>query len=107
MPRVLGPDNLSTVAPAAGRGAPDLGVILTATVAVTGTGTVSATVQLEGSNDGANWFAVGAAINVGPGASPQIANAVRVQFSYAQYRHNCTAISGTAAVAACSTSVGS
>lgn len=95
MPRgVLGPDVFTTVVAGAGRQAPDLGTIITMTAVETGTGAVSATIALEGSNDGANWFAVGAALAL-TGAAPQTGTVTRVQFSFAQYRANVTAITGS------------
>ena len=99
MPRgVLGPDTFSTATPGAGRQAPDMGTIITVTgVATCSSGNVAATFRLEGSNDGTNWFAVGADQVIASGASPQLASFVRIQFSYAQYRVNCTALTGTGA----------
>lgn len=106
MPRgVLGPDVFTTAVPGPGRQAPDLGTIVTMTAVETGTGAVTATVQLEGSNDGANWFAVGAALSL-TGTAPQTGVAVRVQFSYAQYRANVTAITGTSATVTTHITVG-
>ncbi|MBC7597404.1 MAG: hypothetical protein H7238_00130, partial [Polaromonas sp.] len=88
MPRgVLGPDTFTTVVAGPGRQAPDLGTIITMTAVLSGSGAVNANVQLEGSNDGAIWFAVGASLNL-TGTAPQTGSAVRVQFSYAQYRAN-------------------
>ena len=108
MPRILGPDNFTTVVAGVGRGAPDMGTIITVTGVATATsGNVSASFQLEGSNDGVNWFIVGAAQVIASGASPQLASFVRIQFSYAQYRINCTALTGTGALLVTSTSVGS
>lgn len=107
MPRILGPDTFSTVVAGIGRGAPDLGTIITMTAVLTcSSGNCSAGVQLEGSNDGVNWFIVGAALTFASAASPQTQSAVRVQFSYAQYRANCTAITGTGAQLVTSISVG-
>jgi hypothetical protein len=99
MPRgVLGPDTFTSAVNGPGRQAPDLGVIVTATgVATCTSGNVSATWRVEGSNDGTNWFAVGGDIIISAGTSPQLSNANRVQFAYAQYRSACTAISGTGA----------
>lgn len=97
MPRgVLGPDTFITATPGPGRQAPDLGTIVTLTAVETGSGAVTASVQIEGSNDGANWFPVGGALAL-TGSAPQTGAVVRVQFSYAQYRANCTAITGTSA----------
>lgn len=107
MPRgLLGPDTFTATGPGQARQSPDLGTILTLTAAVVGTGTVSATVQIEGSNDGTYWFSVGAPLSIGAGASPQSATAVRSPFSYAQYRANCTAISGTNAALTTAIGVG-
>lgn len=108
MPRgVLGFDVFTTAVPGAARQAPDLGTIITITVLATATaGNVSATVRLEGSNDGANWHAVGVDVVIASAASPQIANATRVQFAYAQYRANVTAIAGTGAVVTTHIAVG-
>ena len=99
MPRgVLGPDNFTTAVPGTGRQAPDLGTIITVTgVATCSSGTVSATFRLEGSNDGTNWFPVGTDQVIAAAASPQLASFTRVQFAFAQYRTNCTAIAGTGA----------
>ena len=99
MPRgVLGPDTFSTVTPGPGRQAPDMGTIITVTgVATCSSGNVNATFRLEGSNDGVNWFPVGADQIIAAAASPQLASFVRIQFSFVQYRINCTAIGGTAA----------
>ena len=109
MPRgILGPDTFTTAVAGTGRQAPDLGTIITMTAVATCTsGSVSATVQLEGSNDGANWFSVGAALVISSGASPQLGTVTRVQFAYAQYRANCTAITGTGAQLVTAISVGS
>lgn len=109
MPRgVLGPDTFTTVVAGPGRQAPDLGVIVTVTgVATCSIGNVSASFQLEGSNDGINWFIVGAAQVIASGASPQLASFVRVQFSFAQYRINCTALTGTGAQLVTAIAVGS
>lgn len=99
MPRgVLGPDTFTAATTGPARQAPDMGTIVTVTgVATTSSGNVSATFRLEGSNDGANWFAVGADQVIALAASPQLASFVRIQFSYAQYRINCTALTGTGA----------
>ena len=99
MPRgVLGPDTFTSAIAGPGRQAPDMGTIVTVTGVATATsGNVSATFRLEGSNDGINWFAVGADQVIASGASPQLASFVRIQFSYAQYRINCTALTGTGA----------
>ena len=99
MPRgVLGPDTFTTATAGTGRQAPDMGTIITATgVATCSSGNVSATFRLEGSNDGTNWFAVGADQVIASGPSPQPASFVRIQFSYAQYRINCTALAGIGA----------
>lgn len=109
MPRgILGPDIFTSATAGAGRQAPDLGTIITMTAVATCTsGSVSASVQVEGSNDGATWFSVGAALNISSGASPQSAAIVRVQFSYAQYRANCTALTGTGAQLVTAIAVGS
>lgn len=109
MPRgILGPDTFTGVAAGTARQAPDLGVILTASgVATCSSGNVSATWRIEGSNDGTNWFAVGADVVISAGASPQLSSAVRVQFSWAQYRINCTALTGTGAQLVASIAVGS
>ena len=108
MPRgVLGPDTFNSVSAGPGRQAPDLGTIVTVTgVATTPSGNVPARFQLEGSNDGLTWFIVGAAQVISSGASPQSASFVRVQFSYAQYRINCTALTGTGAQLVTAISVG-
>jgi hypothetical protein len=99
MPRgVLGPDTFSTVTTGPGRQAPDMGTIVTVTgVATCSSGNVSATFRLEGSNDGINWFAVGADQVITAAASPQLASFTRIQISFAQYRVNCTALTGTGA----------
>jgi hypothetical protein len=109
MPRgVLGPDTFTSVVAGPGRQAPDLGVIVTVTGVATATsGLVSASFQLEGSNDGVNWFVVGAAQVIASGASPQLASFVRVQFSYAQYRINTTALTGIGAQLVTTIAVGS
>ena len=107
MPRILGPDTFTSAVAAVGRGAPDMGTIITVTgVATTTSGNVSASFQLEGSNDGLNWFIVGAAQAISSAASPQTASFVRVQFSYAHYRIYCTALTGTGAQLVTSISVG-
>jgi len=104
--KVLGPDVFSANGSGPGRQAPDLGVILTMTAVLTGTGACTATLQLEGSNDGSNWFAVGATLALS-GTAPQVGSAVRVQFSYAQYRHTASNITGTGASVSVSTGVSS
>ena len=109
MPRgVLGPDTFTSAVAGIGRQAPDLGVILAAAGILTCTsGLCSAMWRIEGSNDGINWFAVGADVVISANASPQPSSAIRVQFSWAQYRINCTAISGTGAVLTTTIAVGS
>jgi len=109
MPKgVLGTDTFTSIAAGPGRQAPDLGVIVTATgIATCTSGNVSATWRVEGSNDGSNWFAIGADVVISAAASPQLSSATRVQFAYAQYRANCTAISGTGAQLAVVIAVGS
>lgn len=99
MPRgVLGPDTFTSAIPGLGRQAPDMGITVTVTAVLTCTsGNCSATVRLEGSNDGTNWFAVGADQVFSSAASPQSAAFVRNPFSFAQYRANCTALTGTGA----------
>jgi hypothetical protein len=107
MPKgVLGPDVFIANAPGPGYQAPDLGVIITYTAVETGSGTVTASCQLEGSNDGTTWFPVGAAIALN-GAAPQSGSAVRVQFSFAQYRSNVSGITGTGAQVTTHIAVGS
>jgi hypothetical protein len=103
---ILGPDTFVSATTGPGRAAPDMGVIITMTGVITGTGAVSGSVQLEGSNDGANWHSIGAAMNLS-GTNLAINNAIRVQFCYRQYRANCTAISGTGATLVTHISVGS
>jgi hypothetical protein len=109
MSKVLTPDTFTTAgASPAGKQAPDLGCIVTATGVLTCTsGNCSATWRVEGSNDGANWQAVGADVVIGSAASPQLSNANRVQFAYAQYRANCTAITGTGVQLVVAIAVGS
>lgn len=99
MPRgVLGPDTFTSVAVGPGRQAPDMGITATVTAVLTCTsGNCSGTVRLEGSNDGTNWFAVGADQVFSAAPSPQSAAFVRNPFSFAQYRTNVTALSGTGA----------
>lgn len=63
---------------------------------VSGTGTVSATVQPQGSNDAVNWVNVGSGMTIASGASPQIGTEVS-NVTYQFYRSNVTAISGTSA----------
>jgi len=104
--KVLGPDSFTANGSGSGRQAPDLGVILTITAVLTGTGVCSGTLQVEGSNDGTNWFAVGATIALS-GTAPQSGSATRVQFSYAQYRHTASNITGTGATLTCSTCISS
>lgn len=63
---------------------------------VTGTGSVSATVQLNGSNDGVNWTAIGSGITITSGTSPQ--NGAQVSnTTYQYYQANITALTGTSA----------
>jgi hypothetical protein len=109
MSKVLTPDTYSAPGQSpAGKQSPDLGVIVTATGILTCTsGNCSATWRIEGSNDGNNWFAVGADVTISSGASPQLSQATRVQFAYAQYRSNCTAIAGTSAQLVVTIAVGS
>jgi hypothetical protein len=103
---LLGPDTFTSVSAGPGRQAPDMGVIITMTGALAGTGSVSATVQVEGSNDGINWHVVGTALSLS-GTNTAIGNKVLVQFSFKQYRANCTAITGTSAKLTTHISVGS
>lgn len=63
---------------------------------VTGTGSVSATVQPQGSNDGNTWVSVGTAITIASGASPQSGTAI-TSATYQYYRANVTALTGTGA----------
>ena len=108
MSKVIGQDTFTSAVPGTGKQSPDLGVIITVTaVGTTTSGNVSYTYQLEGSNDGTDWHAVGASVVVAAGASPQISNATRVQFAYAQYRVNLTAITGTGAQVVTTIAVGS
>ena len=104
--KVLGPDTFTANGSGPQRQAPDLGVILTMTAVLTGTGAVTSTLQLEGSNDGTNWFSVGAALPLS-GTAPQSGAAVRVQFSYAMYRVTASNITGTGASVTVSTGVSS
>jgi len=99
MPRgVLTPDTFTTAVPGAAKQAPDMGITITLTAVLTcSSGNCSATVRVEGSNDGANWFACGADQVFSLAASPQSAAIVRNPFSFSQYRANCTAITGTGA----------
>ena len=99
MPRgILGPDTFIATGTGVARQAPDLGTIISASgVATCSSGNVSATWRVEGSNDGVNWFPVGADVVISAGASPQLSSAIRVQFAWAQYRTNCTALTGTGA----------
>ena len=107
MPKVLTPDTFTTAIAGPNKGAPDMGTIITVTgVATCTSGNVSAAFQLEGSNDGVNWFIVGVSQVISSGASPQLASFVRIQFSYAQYRINCTSITGTGAALVTTISVG-
>lgn len=103
---LLGPDTFTSVTPGPGRQSPDMGVIITMTGALSGTGAVSATVSVEGSNDGTNWHTVGTALSLS-GTNTAIGNKVLVQYSFKQYRANCTAISGTGATLVTHISVGS
>jgi hypothetical protein len=109
MTKVLSPDTFTATGTSpAGKPSPDLGVILTATGVLTCTsGNCNATWRIEGSNDGANWQAVGADVVISSAASPQLSNAQRVQFAYAQYRANCTAIVGTGAQLVVTIAIGS
>ncbi|WP_342617218.1 hypothetical protein [Rhodoferax sp. GW822-FHT02A01] len=101
-------DTLTAIAVGVARQAPDLGVIITVTAKLTCTsGNCSATARLEGSNNGTDWYAVGADQVFSSGASPQTAAFTRVQFAFAQYRINCTAISGTGAALVTDIAVGS
>lgn len=104
--KVLGPDTFTANGSGPWRQAPDLGVILTLTGVVTGTGAVTTTLQLEGSNDGVNAFPVGATLALS-GASPQSGSAVRVQFSFAMYRVTASNVTGTGATCVASTGVSS
>jgi hypothetical protein len=104
--KVLGPDIFTANGSGPGRQAPDLGVILTITAVLTGTGACTGTLQVEGSNNGTDWFAVGATIAL-TGTAPQSSSATRVQFSYAQYRHTASNITGTGATLTCHTGISS
>lgn len=64
---------------------------------VTGTGSVSATICIQGSMDGTNYDPA-CILTLTPSAtSPAMASAVSVASRYAYYRCNVTAISGTGA----------
>jgi len=67
-------------------------------VTVTGSGNVSASAQIVGSNDTVNWALYGPAIAVASGASPQSQSAVG-NIPYQFYSAFLTAISGTGAKA--------
>lgn len=108
MSKVLGTDTFAATGTGKAYQAPDLGVIVQASgIATTSSGNVSATWRVEGSNDGTNWFAVGADVVIASGVSPQLSSANRVQFAWAQYRINCTALTGTGAQLVTSIAVGS
>ena len=70
----------------------------TVAVVVSGTGNVSATVQLQGSNDDINWQNAGTAITIASGASPQLGNTI-VNSTWQFFRGNITALTGTNASA--------
>ena len=72
-------------------------------VVVTGSGSVSATVQPLSSNDGVNWLDYGSAMAVAAGTAPQQtgANGAGVWAYYSAY---VTAISGTGAAVTCTMS---
>ena len=63
---------------------------------VTGTGNVSATLQLQGSNDAVNWQNAGTPITIASGASPQLGNVI-VNSTWQFFRGNVTALTGTSA----------
>lgn len=63
---------------------------------VTGTGSVSATIQPQGSNDGVSWASIGSGITIASGASPQIGTEIS-NVTYQYYRSNVTALTGTGA----------
>ena len=110
MTKVIRQDTFNGVAVGVGAQSPDLGIVITFTgIATCSSGNVSATFQLEGSNTGnANeWHVVGAPVTISAGASPQIANGTRVQFAFAQYRINCTALTCTGAQLVTQIAVGS
>jgi len=70
---------------------------------VTGTGSVSASVTLQGSNDGVNWTNIGSALAVASGTAPQNA-AVVTNTTYQYFQANVTALTGTSA--ACTVTMG-
>ena len=108
MTKVFTPDTFTATGVGPAKGAPDLGVVISVTgVATSTSGNVSATFSLEGSNDGTNWFIVGASQNISSGSSPQSASFTRVQFAFGQYRTNCTALAGTGAQLVTQIAVGS
>lgn len=96
------PQGSVVASPLGGAGMPVGGPINQAFhVVVTGTGSVSATVQTIASNDGVNWFNYGTAITVASGASPQQGNSVSPQSPFAYYSAIVTAITGTNAAVKC------
>jgi hypothetical protein len=63
---------------------------------VTGTGTVSGSVTIQGSNDGINWTNIGSALAVASGTAPQNASVV-TNTTYQYFQANVTALTGTGA----------
>lgn len=70
---------------------------------VTGTGAVSASVTLQGSNDAVNWTNIGSALAVASGTAPQNA-AVTTNTVWQYFQANVTALTGTGA--ACAVTMG-
>ena len=97
MSKIIAQDTFTAATPGSGKQCPDLGVIVTATALLTGTGTPNASYQLEGSNTGTagEWHAIGAAVVMSAAAAPAISNLTRVQFAFVQYRINVTALDGS------------
>lgn len=92
-------------APATGVAANPPGTVLSMALVVTGTGTVSATVVVEASNDGgSNWFTL--ATLSASGGSP-VSDSLVGESSWVQIRSRCTAIAGTNASASVRVSAGS
>jgi hypothetical protein len=63
-------------------------------VATASSGTIAATVQPLGSNDGVSWTNLGTAITIVAGASPQVAGQV-YNTTYQYFAANITALTGT------------
>lgn len=72
-------------------------------VEVTGTGLVSCSVQIYGSNDGLNWLSIGAVISPASASGKSTAGGF-LNSSLAFYGAVCTAISGTGAKVYCTMS---